>query len=111
MSVIVNAGAPQQAARRDAGNSLGGCIVGLGLILFGTWFAATKTVEFAAGFLHNPETGQAAEMRMLQERMNCEPGEVLEIRPLGDAGAKAVRCVAGDNMPPVRSQAEGDLRG
>jgi hypothetical protein len=111
MSVIVNAGATQQAAKRDSSGSLGCAIIGIGAIVFGLWFASVKTVEFAHGVLYDPEVGIQAEMELLQRTMNCEDGEVLEIRPLGEHGAKSVRCVPGDNMPPVRRQAEGEQRG
>jgi hypothetical protein len=110
MTTIINAAPTQQAAKRD-GSSLGCAIIGIGLVLFGLWFGATKSIEFAHGVLYDPDAIDAAEMQMLWESMNCEPGEVLEIRPLGEYGAKSVRCVAGPNMPPVRRQAEGEQRG
>lgn len=110
MSVIVNAPPAQREAKRDAGSALGGCIIAVGLIMFGLWFGVRATIDFAHGALNDPEAGQAAEMRMLQESMNCEPGEVLQITPL-PGGAKSVRCAAGANMPPVRRQAEGEQRG
>jgi hypothetical protein len=101
MSVIVNAQpAAPRAAQQDS-SALGCSILAVGLIVFGLWFGVAKTIEFAAGALYDPEAAIQAEMEFLWRTMNCEPGEVLEIRPLGD-GAKAVRCVAGDNMPPGR---------
>jgi hypothetical protein len=109
MSVIVNAGASQRETKRDTSSSLGGCILVIGLILFGLWFGVNKGVEFAHSILYDPEVGIQAEMELLQRTMNCEPGEVLEIRPLDDAGAKSVRCVPGDNMPPTRQ--DGGTRG
>jgi hypothetical protein len=110
MSVIVNATPTQQAAKRD-GSSLGCAIIGVGLIVFGLWFGITKSIEFAHDMLYDPEVGIQAEMEYLQRRMACEPGEVLQITPLGDRGARSVQCVPGDNMPAPRRQLDGGTRG
>jgi hypothetical protein len=101
----------QGTAQEQPGSRAIGCLVGVGLILFGGWFGFNKTVEFAHERFRDQDAIDQAEMQMLQGSMNCEDGEVLEIRPLGDRGAKSVRCVAGPNMPPVRRQAEGEQRG
>jgi hypothetical protein len=106
MSVIVNAGTSQREAKRDAGGSLGCAIIGIGAIVFGGWFGVNKGIEFAHDMLYDPEVGIQAEMELLQRTMNCEDGEALQITPLGDAGAKSVRCADGGNMP-----AKGEARG
>jgi hypothetical protein len=113
MTTIINAAPTQQAAKRDAGSSLGCLILVIGLIVFGAWFGINKGIEFAHGVLHNQEAIDAAEMQMLQESMNCLPGEMLQITPLGEHGAKSVRCIPGDNMPPVQQDrdASGGTRG
>jgi hypothetical protein len=112
MTTVINAHPTRQEARPEPGSQMIGCLVAIALIAFGLWIGASKTIEFAAGALRDQDAIDAAEMQMLQDSMNCEPGEMLEIRPLGDHGAKSVKCIAGDNMPPVRRQpVEGGQRG
>lgn len=109
MTTVINAH-PRQETRQEPGGQTFGCLVAAGLIAFGLWMGANKTLEFAHGRLRDAEAIQAAEMQMLMESMNCLPGETLVIIPLpGSNGAKAVRCVPGDNMP--RRQLEGGTRG
>lgn len=93
------AGARPQAQPQSEDGKLGCTIIAVGLILFGGWFGATKTIEFAHGVLYDPDVAIEAEMEYLQQKMPCEPGEVLEITPLGNHGARSVRCVPGNNMP------------
>jgi hypothetical protein len=103
MTTIVNAAPTQQAVKRD-GSNLGCLIIAIGMIVFGGWFGVTKSIEFAYDLTYDPNVAIEAEMEYLQRRMDCLPGEVLQITPLGDKGAKSVKCVAGPNMPPVRRQ-------
>lgn len=89
---------PQAQARPESS----GCIlqlIAIVVIVFGLIFGYNKTVEFLHDRLYDPNVAIENEMRYLQRRMDCEPGEVLEITPLGNHGAKSVRCVPGGNMP------------
>lgn len=97
---MVTATPPQVVARREPESGLVGCIVAIGMIVFGVWFAYNATMDFARG-QSDPQVIQAAEMEFLYDRMNCEPGEVLQITVL-PGGAKSVRCAPGDNMPARR---------
>lgn len=99
MSTLISA-TPRPQAQAQGESS--GCIlqlVAIAVIVFGLIFGYNKTLEFAHGVLRDQDAIDAAEMQMLQGSMNCEPGEVWEIRPLGNHGAKSVRCVPGGNMP------------
>lgn len=108
MSVIVNAG--QRDTKADAGGQFSSMIIAVGLVLFGLWFGFNKSVEFLHSRLHDPEEAIQAEMEYLQRRMDCLPGEMLQITPL-PGGAKSVRCVPGPAMPRLQRLPEGGTRG
>lgn len=108
MTTIVSAAPTRHNPQSDAGSQLGCTIIAIGLILFGTWFGVTKTVEFAYGWSYDPVPAIEAETEYLHEQMNCEPGETLQITPLDEYGTKSVKCVPGDNVPRRR---EGESRG
>lgn len=99
MSALVSA-TPRPQAQAQGESS--GCylqLIAAGLIVFGLIFGYNKTIEFAHGLLYDPNVADEATMKYLYRRMDCLPGEVLEITPLGNHGAKSVRCVPGRNMP------------
>jgi hypothetical protein len=92
----MSAGAVAERAVQAGSDGRIGCsIIAVGLIVFGLWFGYNKTLEF----LYDPDVAIEAEMEYLQRRMDCLPGEMLEITPLGNHGAKSVRCVPGRSMP------------
>lgn len=103
MSAHVSASRQVQS---DSDSGLIKLIISIGLIGFGLWFGSNVTIEFLHNRLYDPNVAIEAEMEYLQRKMNCAPGEVLEIRPLGNHGAKSVKCVPGGNMP-----ARGGTRG
>lgn len=110
MSTFVGTGARQDPTAEKADRVVG-CLVAAGLIGFGLWLGAHKSIEFFTSSTENREVVEQAEMEYLHRRMDCLPGEVLVIIPLGDKGAKSVKCVPGSNMPRPQRQLDGGTRG
>jgi hypothetical protein len=74
-------------------------IVAIAAIVFGSIFAYNLSIEKLHAYLYDPDVAIEATNKYLYQRMDCLPGEMLEITPLGDRGAKSVRCVPGRSMP------------
>jgi hypothetical protein len=97
MTTIV-APRPQAQTRPESS----GCviqIIAVGMIVFGSLFIYNKGTELLHNWLYDPDIAIEATNKYLYQRMDCLPGEMLEITPLGDRGAKSVRCVPGNSMP------------
>lgn len=54
MTTLTAAGPRPHAQPQSEGSRLGCTIIAVGLILFGAWFGATKTIEFAYNLTYDP---------------------------------------------------------